>query len=784
MTSLDNTKFFLQFAKAPIQIAEPTGFDAAQFILEQEDGRYGRDIFFSDTEFVFEPTVEINGLTHRFPQLVSSYQTIGFESNVKLIIQVEGTNYVIGQLDFPNAETDLLTYFKCTVIQDTNQAVIKRHSDTQVDIYSALDIYGNEIFPLVPKKILLRPLPLFQESIWDSTPYALEGESLPNTFNFVPIVTEYGIEDTLSPAYGRSTQTVSPDVRDDFIFLDVKTTLTENTFYIEEGNWDVDVFSGQRFDFIIRIGVDFVNFFNDQPGDIIIPVPPNATNFSTSVAVRDLISGEKVWGWFKNTGAIGEDGISMTSARMRFTSTSTDIASVTNGVRLIDVMKQVVLSISGKEVDAPRFEEGGEFYDQFVFTGNDIRQIDKPFTISFEEILEYLPECNIDYEVLENGDIFFGHEDDFYTDNLITLFTADVLQGYKQTFNDKFKINKINYRYSDYEKGKNELQKDSLEGISTEFEMSVPNLMVENTKLIEVGFIRDAFLLEKTRKDNIAVTENSATEDDQEKFILDTIEGEFFQTEKLLLQHVFIEGSDGPFPVTNKLKLISDGTFNWTLLGFGEFEDFVISPGGTNEGVFVIWEVTPTILTLQPYNQAIEYESGFFITEINWMPFVDFANRTDEGFSLITASNPYANLKYAPKRNLVKYWGRYLRTSMMFNTSDIIRNTKYVNGAEIEAVFEGEEFYTTGIQARDIDVSLLAFPTLTPDIAEAEIICPFEVFMNLVEVVRGGSDVPNRRGFIRIVNTLAEDISLHPKKITYNWQELLMTVVGEKRKID
>jgi len=144
---LDNEEihFYLQFGDAEkVEIAEPIGFDGAMFNTETDKGRYGRDVTFAfgDSELEFSPNVYFRNLDHRFNQLISEYQTNGFESDVKFIMSTQQKEYVIGSLDFFYAETDLYNYFRCKVIQDTAQATIKRREDVKVDVFNDEDLKG------------------------------------------------------------------------------------------------------------------------------------------------------------------------------------------------------------------------------------------------------------------------------------------------------------------------------------------------------------------------------------------------------------------------------------------------------------------------------------------------------------------------------------------------------------------------------------------------------------------------------------------------------------------
>ena len=70
----NSVKFFLDFKDSigKVEICEPIGFDASNFKVEQEKGRYARDISFVDVDYTFSSDVSINGLTHRFSELIEN----------------------------------------------------------------------------------------------------------------------------------------------------------------------------------------------------------------------------------------------------------------------------------------------------------------------------------------------------------------------------------------------------------------------------------------------------------------------------------------------------------------------------------------------------------------------------------------------------------------------------------------------------------------------------------------------------------------------------------------
>lgn len=787
--SLKNTRFYLIVSGFSYEIAEPIGFDGAQFVLEQEDGRYGRDIFFSQNDFEFSPKVQVKGLTHKTDILFTQFKTKGFEADVKFAIDVSGVRYVLGQLDFPNADTDLYQYFKCKIIQDTHQAIVKRHLENKIDLYAPVTDY--EVDPIEKEQIILEPIPITQQSNWNADEgrqilYGSTGPSFEIFWANFSVLTNFDIEDSFSPVPGAANTSI--DNASDLLMIEAENMLTGLTINITnldyrmfaiDGGGDGYTYGGMYY----RIG----EVFDDADINTIFQSPhlneePDEYLQSGDFVIENLTlqRGEKLWIYFF-MGVYPQDLVQLYgqnyvgSCDIEITTISTSIASTVNGVRLIDAVRHIVKAISGKNTVSPLLESD-EFIDQFLFTGNELRGVSEKFTISLDKILGWLPECNMDYEVLENGDIFFGTEREFYTDHLIKSFTADVLQGYKSYFNDRFQINRLKYKYNDYEQGKNELQKDSLQGVSTELEMNVPNKMVENVKEIDIDMIRDAFLLEKTRKDGIKVTENASTEDDEDIFILDTVyDGDGFpQNIKVVVRHTVYDD-----PLLGVL-LVNDGSFNWLLLGIEQFD--IVNLFFPNNGFYIVATISPNILRLQAMPGTVPDFSGSALTGIYFTPDnLFYKNRLGEGFTYQEGLTDYiSNLRFAPKRNLLKYWSEYLRTSLEYNSNKTIKNSYYRNGGDVVAWYSPEMSYTQGRQDRDINTNLYVTQILTPEIVECDVLCDFADFMDIQSKVRGS--IPNQRGYIEVERTDGTMVKLHPKKLMYDWNELKLSITGEVRK--
>ena len=161
--------------------------------------------------------------------------------------------------------------------------------------------------------------------------------------------------------------------------------------------------------------------------------------------------------------------------------TATSYNTTSKAFRLVDVMQYAVKSTSGQGIDAPRFVIGNQFYDNFLFNGNLLRNLtDKPFYVTMKQIQEGLQEFNCDYEVKPNGDVFFGIFDDFYTPNEIAFINEVQFDTFKKAYNERFALNEFNYKYKSYQSEREKDESNSYDVVHGESQWMFGNKMVEN----------------------------------------------------------------------------------------------------------------------------------------------------------------------------------------------------------------------------------------------------------------------------------------------------------------
>lgn len=774
-----SVKFFLDFkdGTGDQQIAELWGWDGAIFELLQDGERLGRDIFFAKTELGFRSTLEINGLNHRFAQLMERYDESGFESDILFILTIDGDRFVVGELDFVESVTDGFSYFNCKVIQEAEEVALKRKQDVNIDLFSTSDTSNNALPPVATSLLLWKAIPLKQESSWQQPgPFIATGGSSSGSGSgkwyvsptTIPI--EQNIEDTIYPEnfsrFGEFTDIIVAD-----------STLVECKLSIQTS--EVTLFAAgsangySQAQLRIQIGTDIDNIFqefrpvllNANEGNSPVVYPDTLLEFEFSVPRDQRVFVH--WFFDVQTGNAPFTGqLNIPNSTIKAVSTSLSISSVVTAVRFIDAFRQVVKSIGNYSVVAPRFDSGGEYYEQWITNGKLLRQIEnEPFNVSLKSLLLQLKEIDGDYQIVDTNTLFLGIYEDFYQD--IDLVGQSLLMApnttYQQIFSDRYTINEVKLRAKKYEEDTNE--QGSRFGIHSEIDVLLPNKRAENSKDIVVEYIRDGFLIEKVRKEAVIVDEDTASIDDEQIMIIDGIyDSQTFAEYMLLIQ---IASSVN----TTDLSLINDNSFNWTLLGMVVGQNVAIT-GGENQGIYTVITIEPNVLTVRRNApQAI-----VAVTSVALFTYAveatELTQRIGEGFQEIGLPF-FANGIFSNKRVLRKYYGSYMRSAALYLPNDIYLTQRYIHNAAWVSKLDTEQFPI--IEGENIDPTVLDSPLVFPLEITTEVIAEFSVYWTLMQGMR------SERGYVTVQDNLGNDIKIFPSSLVYNWGNNLLTIVGLKK---
>jgi hypothetical protein len=411
------------------EISQPAGFDEANFTIEQNDERFGRDIMYGNSkanevyydvyglekgsaEQVIHPNGTISEyLDFGFNWILETYNRFGFEGHIERLLYKDGVLFNIGQLDMSEPDTDGATYFGCNVIQNTEIAIYKRQIDTKVNLFSTKNIKNEPIKPAPTLKFLRKAVAQPSTSKWQlsdasarvlSKVSAMVGD-LENGFNLYKNIAVGDIQNTLttetvsSAFYAGDSENRSYDINfdfvrwvpsgEDFVLIDARkiTTINNIKLYIKtkisDYNGGVASFNQDtKLKYVIFKGTNetfqnsVINNLWQEVFSEIISVPGHVLDeyeFTKSVNLDLDISldvGEKLFGMFTFEYSNTAYNFLQTEAlNIEISAFQKSVDTVIGGVRYIDVLKQCSKFIDNLPIDASMFDEGGEYYDNVCY---------------------------------------------------------------------------------------------------------------------------------------------------------------------------------------------------------------------------------------------------------------------------------------------------------------------------------------------------------------------------------------------------------------------------------
>jgi len=747
-------------------IDEPFGTSDINFSLNQKPNGMGRDISFSGGEIQFEFTDQREN--HELKQLLYYHRKFGFESVVVLTIEVDSLNKYTCDLDFATAETDDLTYFKCKGIEDGKLQIIKARKSVKVDVLSDLDIDGNYIGGLVPDNMLLLAKPVVQASEWKSESVMVKTSHLGEYINICTQIIKSEIENTYSPYLPNSTFSD----RDFFKVIEAVNNLKDTNINIK-----VKGLTSGGTTKVVRVFLLKGTSINTATSyELYNQIGSGTLTYDIDKFIHfdSIERGESIWIYLLVTQVLAyELTTNIELSNVTINSVSIAYNSISKSLRLVDVMKQIIKSTSGLSINAPRFELGGEFYDNRLVNGNLLRVItNKPFYVSLEDIEKSITEMHGDHEIGSDGKVFFGIEQDFYAPIESGFFNNTQFSEMNKTFNPRFMINEFGFRYSNYQSQKENEEVNSADTIHGESKLVFFNKSVENKKEIEVDWTRDAFLIEATRRKAIIIKENTASQDDDTIFCIDSIDTTFDNefTEVTEMQHTYN-------PTTFRLTLRNDGSINFESLGIQVGSVFYIETVDTNAGTYYVMAVTQNTLELSRIlGVTTAAGDGTRLTKYKYtlsQSYVPFTNYTSQGFSETTglnAADSYSNRRYSIKINIYNYWQSYIATCNLYWKNKPLKNTWYKNNGDYTAKYNGIKLTE---KADLIPANPILTPMLYNDIIFANV--EFTDFIALQNNIR------SQRGFIRTIDNNEQVIKVYPVDMEYSLLEKKLIIKAEEK---
>jgi hypothetical protein len=784
------------------EIAEPIGFDKANFVLKQESKRYARSISYGAVDRLTfidaygiattEPRIvnpqgdESYHLDYGLQWLLSIYKDYGFQAKVEYILEKNGVQFSGGMLDFTDKDiTDGYTYVSAKLIQKNKVANLKRRLDDKFNVFSDKNVNQETITPAPSLDFLLKATPITNTSVWDlnQSKNLVAGVNAFQYSNYSANILQSAIRNTLTffeQGIGGSFNDALNNFRviqaqDDLSNITIKKDLDFTFNYSTGGSGssssiatmslflrvfeypreigDTDYYQATLFTKTIT-GNSNVTFTLPSTIEHTIPLVPRG--YSVSLV------------WFLNwqTAHIGNTSWVINEDKTTITATSTAIDTVVKGVRWIDVIKQASKFTDALPITSTDLDSGGADYNNVCFNRRMISQNVTKFNLETKKAFESVFEINQDYEPDENG-IFIGHHKEYYTNTEIGNFQIIPSEDFSIEENDRCQINKFNYGYKSFEQDRS--ANDTSQGIHTDAQFTFLNDNVENVKEVKNEFIRDPLLIQNIV--NLEVDKPlTSTEEDDKVMIVEVVPlapSSFASWSARLLMRI-VEG---------KLEILNrdsegennDAVINWLVLGFTVGASFQIT-NGENVGNYTVDSITQSVVTLTPVAFTPTFNGDALITVKYFYTGVLWTNRTNEGFAEILNLNTsrFGNLAYSIKRNLLRF-GEYMKSCLLYTRRDI-PNAYFKSNGECATRLDGESSLL--VEDATIDFDSLPNPLTTAKIYNLTCVAEFNEVLNVLEAYKVS------RGFIRAYDSYGRVIKGYIQQLDHTWatNELKLTL--------
>jgi hypothetical protein len=761
---------FYDFNMDWYEICEPVGFDGAKYVKKQLPNRWTRDVeYFAidgltfpdvfgqklSTPRVYNPQGDLSEyMDYGLWFLLENRRVKGSEMKVGYKISRNGVDFKEFELDNRDENlTDGLTYYKCKLIEIGLVADHFRNLKNTFDAFSDKNFKDETIIPIDSFNYLVKATPLDQVSIF-KTPEPINIEfDFPFYYYMNPAqqILEYGINNTLGWI------STSSDTYTDFGLLEVRTDLTNVIV-----NIDIDF----SYRLITNSSYVSLKIGNSTIGFQTLFYRDNSTGIVTqtfTVNYDKIDNGQRLYCFLETQGV---SRFFFRKFDINITAIETDLDIVVPAVRYIDLIKQGGKFVNNLPVVAPRFDVGGQFYNQVVFSRSLLEQRKELYTTN-EDLQQSLQEVCSDVEI-SNQSINIRQHQDFYENQEIASFLVIPSEDYTEPYDEYYLINKFNFGYKNFEQDRT--TKNTVRSFHTTSEWLPRNERSDKDKKIENDLIRDPFLKQTTF--NLAIRNPSTSTEKDEKLFIEDIVPLAPNSSNTFVRTLLMRWQNGKLEILNRntLGTNEDALLNWNNLGLGIGANFEILSGANvgNYTIFSINEAGSTI-TLTPIGTIAQATGNYTIRIKHFYSNVAWQTRTTEGFSI--APEGYSNLAYTIKRN-IKYWYYYLATATIYCKKDI-KNSFFKNFGKLETQLLTET--TPVIEDATIIYSDLPAPLVEPISIKATIVAQYEDVIDYLENYR------TVKGFVRLFTPTGKVVKVFPKDFQYTLSSSEAKIDGEKK---
>lgn len=751
---MQGDKFYIEIESQKVQIVEPFDFSQVDFSITQDNEYFFRRLSVAgnktDLRFIKQQHKEV------FDDILNHFITNGFNAEVYFWY-----NDIRMRLSFATAETNYLDYIKCQAINDTIIDILNDNKDVKVDLLSDKDIYENDANPLNLSKAYATAMGIKRESIWKNKDQRTLTKSSEDSrsilFNSISQITKSDIKNTYVP-YAKMIDISGVSVLKSFEFLEFKDNYKNlNISTMTLAQWQV-------------LGLDLVedakltiyisrNDLNDQAWldyarKFEMMTAPKEIGLydlgqSRIINIENINRGDSLYMcWEAKT----KDRTINSATRILFkdlgcqlivNGESYALGSVIKCATYKDCISNLISKIyAGANVrfDSPLSWQA----NNILFSGNQVRFGDnKPFILTWKEVVEQLKEFGLGYRIEENT-IIFDQIRSFYKAQMIHEFNKIDSKSFKITHDDKYNVNIFEYGYKKYQAKKDGELEGNAGTINGESQWYLQNKFTENSLNIDLPISRDKYLLEDIRIKSLAYSENTSTNEDNTLYLFEKKNEVIRINESAFLRAEFDEENQ------TQNFLVIDSEFSWTRIGVTENITITFEISGLSYDYKVLSSEDNAIYCerISGNNIILNRDSNF---SFNFIPDVDF-----------TLDVGVANNAKSIRQNLNKMRD-YLTTYNYYNDTKIT-NREYKEDAEFEL---------NGI--KEVDPISNTLFQLSPKIIEFKAKDSFETFKKLSENVDNMCSVLSPKN--EIINFFIKEVTL--KNNASNCNESDFTIKGQ-----
>ena len=577
-----DAKFYLEFNTGTFQIDKPIGFDDVKISLKRT-GKFAKEIQINgDLTFINRPIK----YGHELKRIIEVFNESGDESVIYLIAETDERNFK-WRLDFLGCKTDKESFFTTKIITDSARKYIEDNKNIKVDVFSNLDINGNNINYMPFEYVELYPKEIQEISIHTTGDESLEAVS-------TSIIHDVGGDNTIVPG----GQIVAMGNAWGALLVDQSENASE--YYVTPEQQYVDVGQNQVSDTYISGGLQGIeNFWFEQetlfklkvsnltlnlnienaPNDVALILQialityDNANrdnvinkeyldlytaygkNHTVDVDFQQVIpANSRLIYEFRVYSGAGyrrkpNDNVEIIGGIFEASRVSIFEKSTAKMARLYHVVQRVIKGL-GLNLSLDSQLLFHDYFNSYVTSGSHIRRLlNNEFNVSFEDIRKFVQSAFFgDIQVYEDT-VFVGRYRDFYTDLEVgrVEFKPDV-DTFEIELNKELVKNELIVEFETYEKD----EKSTLDAFHTATEWYIPKRN-EGKLEAKINFVADGYSIEYARRQGITEEPTTLKDKDEKIYIIDTIEVGGVRRNRQTQGYNYVTGIFSPSTVYNLL---------------------------------------------------------------------------------------------------------------------------------------------------------------------------------------------------------------------------------------